>query len=89
MEKPSSSLQTNPGSKRSGSASLRTTLLLLLTFLAPASFAGVIHEAARSGDLEQIQRLVVKGTAVNEKSSQDELDIINRPSLGFKPSNRI
>jgi len=76
MKKPSSTLQSPPGSKRSGSASLQTTLLLLLTFLAPASFAGVIHEAARSGDLEQIQRLVVEGTGVNEKTSQDETPLV-------------
>lgn len=76
MEIPSSSLRRPPGSKRSGSVRLQTTLLLLLTLLAPASFAGVIHEAAMSGDLEQIQRLVVEGTVVNEKTSQDETPLI-------------
>ena len=76
MEKPSSSLHRPSGSKKSNSASFQTTLLLLLSFLAPASFAGVIHEAARSGDLEQIQHLVIRGTGVNEKTSQDETPLI-------------
>lgn len=55
---------------------LQSLLLIVLTSLAPVSFAGLIHDAAKSGDLEQIQRLVVKGTDVNEKSSQDETPLI-------------
>lgn len=52
--------------------------LLLLTFLAlsSTSYAGAIHDAAKSGDLEQVQKLVINGADVNEKAVRDETPLI-------------
>jgi len=55
---------------------LQSLLLILLASVTSASNAGAIHDAARSGDLEQIQRLIVKGTDVNEYSNQNETPLI-------------
>lgn len=53
-------------------------VLLLIASLLPGaiSHAGAIHEAARSGDLETIQRLIIKGADINGKSEQDETALI-------------
>ncbi len=40
------------------------------------SHAGAIHDAAKSGDLAQIQHLVVKGVDVNERTVIDETPLI-------------
>lgn len=52
--------------------------LLLISFLAvnSMSYAGTIHEAAKSGDLDQVQKLVVKGADVNAKAVRDETPLI-------------
>jgi len=40
------------------------------------SFAGTINEAAKSGDLEQVQRLVVEGADVNAKTTRNETPLM-------------
>ncbi len=40
------------------------------------SQAGAIHDAAKSGDLGQVQKLVVNGVDVNEKTIRDETPLI-------------
>jgi ankyrin repeat protein len=44
--------------------------------LTSASLAATIHEAAESGDLAQVQRLIMGGTSVNEKTIRDETPLI-------------
>jgi len=54
-------------------------LPLVFISLISASFtsqAAAIHDAAKSGDLDQIQRLVVEGVDVNEKAVRDETPLI-------------
>ncbi len=54
-------------------------LPLALISLMSASFisqAGTIHDAAKSGDLGQVQKLVVNGVDVNEKAIRDETPLI-------------
>jgi ankyrin repeat protein len=55
---------------------LRSLLLVTLLSVGVVSYAGSIHDAAKSGDLEQIQRLVVKGVDVNEQTTRDETPLI-------------
>ena len=40
------------------------------------SHAGAIHDAAKSGDLDQIQLLIVQGVDANEKAGRDETPLI-------------
>ena len=40
------------------------------------SYAGAIHDAAKSGDLDQIQLLIVQGVDANEKAGRDETPLI-------------
>jgi ankyrin repeat protein len=40
------------------------------------SHAGAIHDAAKSGDLDQVQLLIVQGVDVNEKAIRDETPLI-------------
>ena len=51
-------------------------LLTLLLMLSTAAAASTIHLAARSGDLEQVQRLVLDGVNVNEKAVRDETPLM-------------
>lgn len=53
-------------------------LWLLISTLSASSFsqAAAIHDAAKSGDLEQIQHLVVKGANVNAQAIRDETPLI-------------
>ena len=48
--------------------------LLLFSLLVASSIAqaGYIHDAAKAGDLEQLQKMVVQGADVNEKAVQNE-----------------
>ncbi len=55
---------------------VQSLLLILLSFAVPVSLASAIHEAARTGDLERVQRLIVKGLDVNAKSNRDETPLI-------------
>ena len=50
--------------------------LILLISASTTSQAAAIHDAAKSGDLDQVQRLVVKGVDVNEKAVRDETPLI-------------
>ncbi len=76
METQSTAIQTIPESRRPDLPCLQAILLLLLGYFSSTSFAGAIHEATESGDLAQIQRLIVKGTGVDEKTSQNETPLI-------------
>ena len=58
-----------------------STWLLALVFAifivaSATSQAAAIHDAAKSGDLDQIQRLVVEGVDVNKKTIGDETPLI-------------
>ncbi len=55
---------------------VQALLLILLFPVCVAVNAGAIHDAALSGDLEWVQRLIVKGADVNEKSSQGETPLM-------------
>ena len=55
---------------------IRSYLLISLLSVGAVSYAGTIHDAARAGDLEQIQRLVVKGVDVNEQTTRNETALI-------------
>lgn len=56
---------------------LRTAALsALVTLFSTAGFAATIHDAAKSGDLAEVQRLVVDGVDVNAKSVNDETPLI-------------
>lgn len=55
---------------------LQALLLISLALIFPVSQAGEVHEAARIGDLERVQRLIVKGADVNEKSTDGETPLI-------------
>ena len=50
--------------------------LILLISTSFASQAAAMHDAAKSGDLDQIQRLVVKGVDVNEPAVRGETPLI-------------
>lgn len=50
-------------------------LASLLAFISTAQ-AGAIHDAARAGDLEQVQKLVVQGADVNAKAVRDETPLM-------------
>jgi ankyrin repeat protein len=47
-------------------------LMISLLSVSSAIYAGPIHDAARAGDLEQVQQLVVKGVDVNARAVRDE-----------------
>ncbi len=51
-------------------------VLISLISASSTSQAAAIHDAAKSGDLGQAQRLVVKGVDVNEKEVRDETPLI-------------
>lgn len=55
---------------------VQALLLISLSLAFPIIHAGEVHEAATIGDLERVQRLIVKGSDVNEKSSQGETPLI-------------
>lgn len=55
---------------------LRSLLLVTLLSVGVVSYAGTIHDAAKSGDLAQIQGLVVKGVDVNEQTTRNETALI-------------
>ena len=42
----------------------------------PIAQAGYIHDAASSGDLEQLQKMVVQGADVNEKAAREETPLM-------------
>lgn len=50
-------------------------LFLLLSFV-PIAHAGAIHDAARAGDLDRVQKLVVQGADVNAKAVRDETPLM-------------
>lgn len=51
-------------------------VFISLISASPASQAAAIHDAAKSGDLDLIQRLVVEGVDVNEQAVRDETPLI-------------
>lgn len=53
-----------------------TGLFILLVSVAPTAVASTIHDAARSGDLEQVQRLALDGVSVNERTLRSETPLI-------------
>jgi len=55
---------------------LRSFILISLLSVGAVSHAGTLHDAAKSGDLEQVQRLIVQGADVNQKTSRDETPLI-------------
>lgn len=55
---------------------LRTALLISLLSVSAIVNAGSIHDAAKSGNLEQVQRLIVQGADVNGKATRDETPLI-------------
>ena len=55
---------------------LRTGLLISLFAASAIVHAGSIHDAAKSGDLDQVQLLIVQGVDVNEKAIRDETPLI-------------
>jgi len=55
---------------------LRCWLLVPLLTAISISHAATIHDAAKSGDLEQIQRLTVDGVDVNQKAARDETPLM-------------
>lgn len=68
------------GPPRSPGGMTRCFLIVLLSsalsVLSEGSFAGVLHDAAKAGDLEQVQRLVVEGVDVNEGDKNGETPLI-------------
>ncbi len=65
-----------PGGSAMRRICARALLLVSVAFAVSVSHAGAIHDAARSGDLEQIQRLIVKGSDVNAKATRDETPLV-------------
>lgn len=74
-----------PGARRSSTSRSRMNsfgmrrIALFLSLALPvssASFADAIHDAAKSGDLEKVQRLVIDGTDVNGRGINDETPLI-------------
>jgi ankyrin repeat protein len=55
---------------------LRIGLLISLFAASSIVHADPIHDAAKSGDLDQVQLLVVQGVDVNEKAIRDETPLI-------------
>ena len=55
---------------------LRSAVLISLLASSSVIYAGALHDAAKSGDLEQVQRLIVQGVDVNEKATRDETPMI-------------
>jgi len=55
---------------------LRVGLLISLFAASAIVHAAPIHDAAKSGDLDQVQLLIVQGVDVNEKSIRDETPLI-------------
>lgn len=55
---------------------LRTALLISLLSASAIVHGGPIHNAAKVGDLEQVQRLIVQGADVNGKAIRDETPLI-------------
>ena len=55
---------------------LTSGLFVLLITVISTGTASTIHDAARSGDLEQVQRLTMDGANVNEKAVRDETPLI-------------
>lgn len=55
---------------------LRTGLLISLFAASAIVQADPIHDVAKSGDLEQVQLLIVQGVDVNEKATRDETPLI-------------
>lgn len=51
-------------------------LVFLSVTINPDSVAGVLHEAAKTGDLERVQKLVVQGVDVNEDNANGETPLI-------------
>ncbi len=51
---------------------------LLISLFAASAFvhAAPIHDAAKSGDLDQVQLLIVQGADVNKKATRDETPLI-------------
>jgi ankyrin repeat protein len=55
---------------------LRCGLLIPLLMASPISHSSTIHEAAKAGNLAQIQRLTVGGADVNERAVRDETPLM-------------
>jgi ankyrin repeat protein len=57
-------------------------VLVCLLLASPITQAGNIHDAARAGDLEQLQKMVVQGADVNEKAVRDETPLMHAALAG-------
>jgi hypothetical protein len=55
---------------------LRCGLLIPILAVTSVSHAATIHDAAKSGDLAQVQRLIVDGADVNERAVREETPIM-------------
>jgi hypothetical protein len=55
---------------------LRAALLISLLSASSVTYAGALHDAAKSGDLEQVQLLVVQGVDVNGKATREETPLM-------------
>lgn len=51
-------------------------LLAVILSISSTVMGATIHDAARSGDLSQIQRLTIDGADVNEKAARDQTPLI-------------
>jgi ankyrin repeat protein len=51
---------------------MSVAVLLSTAFLHTLAVAGPIHDAARGGKVEQVERLIAAGTAVDEKDGMDK-----------------
>ena len=57
-------------------------VLVCLLLASSITQAGNIHDAARAGDLEQLQKMVVQGADVNEKAVRDETPLMHAALAG-------
>ncbi len=55
---------------------LRAALMISLLATSSVTYAGALHDAAKSGDLEQVQRLIVQGEDVNGKATREETPLM-------------
>jgi ankyrin repeat protein len=55
---------------------LRSALLISLLSASSVTYAGALHDAAKSGNLEQVQLLVVQGVDVNGKATREETPLM-------------
>ena len=57
-------------------------LAVSLVFANPAARAGDLHDAARAGDLDRVQKLVVQGADVNGRAIKEETPLMHAALAG-------